>query len=93
MVIERDTDALYKAFDKQLQRIAKAGSRQQAIHQIDRMEHTLFESTLLSPFLGAREDKPGQRMWLSVGIGVVCVLLLAVVLVIEGMPLLEKIIG
>jgi hypothetical protein len=93
VVVERGTDALYKAFDKQLQRIAGAGTRQQAIHQIDRMEHTLFESPLLSPFLGAREDKPRQRMWLSVGIGVVCALLLAFVFVFEGMPLLERIAG
>lgn len=76
VIDERGSGMLYQAFEKSLDRIAAAPNPTEARKLIDKMEHTLMESNLLSPFLGAREGNAAARTWIQV---IVIVLLIGLI--------------
>lgn len=64
VIRDGDSEMLYRALEGALDRILSASSPVQATKRIHKMEHTLMESRLLSPFLGAREGNAGKRAWI-----------------------------
>lgn len=78
VVIERGADPLHKAFEKQLDQISNMKSEEKAAQTVDKVEHTIFESNIMSPFLGAHESKGHMRFWIAVLIGILCVAALIV---------------
>lgn len=77
VIEERDSEMLYQAFEKSLDRIAAASNPSDARKLIDKMEHTLHESRLMSPFLGAREGNTAARTWIQVSVIVLLIGLIA----------------
>jgi hypothetical protein len=61
VVIERGADPLHKALEKQLDQISDMKSEHKVAQTVDKIEHTIFESNIMSPFLGARESKGRMR--------------------------------
>lgn len=86
-VIESGSDMLHKSFDKQLQRIIGATTREQAARYVDKMGHTLFESTLFSSLLGGGEESQRRRMWIGVGVVIVLILIFAGEFVLRTMQM------
>lgn len=74
-----DSDMLHQAFEKQLKRIAAAPRPDDARKQIDKMEHTLTKSRLISPLLETGENSASTRAWI---IGLV--LVSTVVVIVAG---------
>lgn len=70
VIIERGAEPLHKAYEKQLNKIMTMNSEDQAAEAIGKIEHTVFESSVMSPFLGARESKSRARFWIMVLIGI-----------------------
>ncbi|MDZ7735629.1 MAG: hypothetical protein U5P41_05645 [Gammaproteobacteria bacterium] len=59
LIIDQDNKLLYQAYEKQLDQILSTSSPEQARKHIDRMEHTLTKSSLISPLLDNSPD--GKR--------------------------------
>lgn len=73
IIFEQDHDWLYQAFDKQLDQILTTTNPQAAKKHIDRMEHTLTKSAIVSPFLG---EGGKQRAWIITALVVLALILL-----------------
>ena len=74
LVFEQDNDLLYNAYLKQLDRILSANSPDKARKHIDKMEHTLTQSSLISPLMDNSPE--GKRRGVIIAMLVIIALVL-----------------
>lgn len=86
VIIDRGTDPVKNAFEKQLDQISRMKSAHEASKTVDKIEHTIFKSKITSPFLGAQKDKVRARFWIMVSIGI----LFAVAFLVATVPSLMR---